>query len=429
MTEHCCCVNENGKKCRRMFVPERENQKYCWQHRKKCKRPQPKCGEKRQSEGQQLSQCKREVAQLKAQMLPLPASPPPSHKRSQANVGNRSTLSFDSNPDWDELILNDEDDNDDNDDNEDEEKETSSKVRLAREASKQLGKGAFGQVFLGVAEVGGKKREVAYKKVPSSLAAEAIQDAKIQSELSRYPACHEYIACIYDSFFDEKRGNYYITIEYIAGQNMFDFSRQNRKLMTNETFLSQCFSDALQGLKYMHERNVAHGDIKLENLMWSINSKNLKFIDFGKGCLFDDCPLLKQAPYGTFIMFPPEFFASVNAQANFANRDVMMLSIGMWLKSPNRRPATFSDLQKVDVWALGYVFFDMMLIGELGRTCDELGLSGRVNDFLQFLQSKKIVLPKKLSFVANAMTSPDPRERETPVGALELLETLTNEDI
>ena len=85
-----------------------------------------------------------------------------------------------------------------------------------------------------------------------------------------------------------------IIMEYINGGNLFSFLKKHRKV--SEKTAKLLYKQIILGIKYIHEQNIVHRDIKLENILIDLNN-NIKICDFGIGrvlsspdqLLFDQC--------------------------------------------------------------------------------------------------------------------------------------------
>lgn len=58
----------------------------------------------------------------------------------------------------------------------------------------------------------------------------------------------------------------YLVLEYCQGGNLFKLRNKNPNIFTLEYIKKICFQLA-RAIQYMHERNVIHRDIKLENIL------------------------------------------------------------------------------------------------------------------------------------------------------------------
>jgi serine/threonine protein kinase len=202
---------------------------------------------------------------------------------------------------------------------------------------KKLGQGAKGKVYLATYVVNpktGKKIDSAVKQVPAWLM--DLKEIELQSQLSKLPKCNRYVACYYDMKQDPKTKDYFIIMEYVQGQELWDLVRLRASSWTPAEMLSM-FRQMAKGLKFIHSRGIVHGDIKMENLMATTTHGTLiKYIDFGYGCSEETCKS-SGVWHGTSYLKPPE-----------AHRD-------------HEPPKNLKTLQKADVWALGCLMAEMVL--------------------------------------------------------------------
>lgn len=118
-------------------------------------------------------------------------------------------------------------------------------------------------------------------------------------------------------------------MELVEGNSMLTFlkSKPNRRI--EEKLCKEIYLQILQGIEFIHSKNIYHRDIKLENLI--INSNHLvKIIDFGFSAR---CPPNKTLNFfcGTPSYMPPEIVQK---------------------KEYTGSPA--------DVWSLGILLFTML---------------------------------------------------------------------
>uniref|UniRef100_A0A3Q3N4J3 Death-associated protein kinase 2-like n=1 Tax=Mastacembelus armatus TaxID=205130 RepID=A0A3Q3N4J3_9TELE len=96
---------------------------------------------------------------------------------------------------------------------------------------------------------------------------------------------HPNIVTLKDVF--ESRAEVVLILELVSGGELFDFIAEKENLLENEAidFMKQI----LKALTFMHSKNIAHFDLKPENIMLSDKVSphpNIKLIDFGLAHLF-----------------------------------------------------------------------------------------------------------------------------------------------
>jgi len=142
-------------------------------------------------------------------------------------------------------------------------------------------------------------------------------DAAVLNEVSILQSLrHPNILQVHD-FFEEKE-IFYIPMEYLAGGNIFGMIVQRNQFTEKDARdLAECLLDAT---KYIHECDIAHRDLKPQNLLIQDPSDNntLKVADFGfaKRVYAPNClrtrlgtptyvapEVLASKPYGKIIFF------------------------------------------------------------------------------------------------------------------------------
>lgn len=79
--------------------------------------------------------------------------------------------------------------------------------------------------------------------------------------------------------------NYYILMEYIKGGTLLDLINERKKedkpITTQE--ISEIMKNIMDGLIYIHNANIVHRDLKLENILLKDKKDitSITFIDFG----------------------------------------------------------------------------------------------------------------------------------------------------
>ncbi|MDB9451919.1 bifunctional serine/threonine-protein kinase/formylglycine-generating enzyme family protein [Dolichospermum circinale] len=100
-----------------------------------------------------------------------------------------------------------------------------------------------------------------------------IEEAKRLQDLGEHPQ----IPTLFAYF--EDNGFLYLVQQFIKGENLLDELAQKGKY--KETQIRELLLDLLPSLKFIHERQVIHRDIKPQNIMRRKNDGKLVLIDFG----------------------------------------------------------------------------------------------------------------------------------------------------
>ena len=115
---------------------------------------------------------------------------------------------------------------------------------------------------------------------------------------------HENICKFYKEF---NEGNFqYIIMEFVEGENLLNFLNAN-KLMgpkIKEDKLMKIFLGCMNGLQYIHSKNIIHRNIKPINIIMDDDS-NIKIIDF-KYSLINNNPNCKNTIIGGGNFLAPE---------------------------------------------------------------------------------------------------------------------------
>lgn len=140
-----------------------------------------------------------------------------------------------------------------------------------------LGKGSFGSVYLGMLAEG---RLSAVKCVelgsiaPDSKELQQLTDEIVFMSTHRHENIVSYYGCSYNS--QEKQIE--VFMEYVAGGSIQNLWKQFEGFPP--TALRSYTRQILQGLKYLHGHNIAHRDIKGDNILVD-NDGRVKLADFG----------------------------------------------------------------------------------------------------------------------------------------------------
>ena len=277
-----------------------------------------------------------------------------------------------------------------------------------------LGHGAFGQVYKylldGYGNVACKEQSLSKNTIKT-----LIIEANISHFLTEYstPLLKIIVNPSYKKYFDSVNVKFigfcetmpldrvYTMYDLIDGVELADLVKLNKDHGTHFDIkiLFRYFKDLLTGLRDMIKKEISHRDIKPGNIM--LDKGRIKYIDFGFACMYSDC---SSKPKGTPNYMSPEVF---------------------------RR--TIDDWSKVDIFALGIVFFFLLTTTTIWsrhsfKKLQQIENHCMVNDYEQiqniFYSIIVNTIPEMyIVFVPliSGMTQADPQKRINIDDAMDLL--------
>jgi serine/threonine protein kinase len=177
-----------------------------------------------------------------------------------------------------------------------------------------LGEGAYGKVYLALRKTDGEV--VALKRMSRQLTNEGEFQREVSALqlLSSHRGGHPHVCKLYDLHSDEK--NYYLAMELIAGGELMEHLIRNGPY--SEAQAAKFLRQFAEAISFVHIAGLTHADLKLENLMMSLNDDEraqLKVVDFG--CAIrtsegesQDNDAAQQEATGTTAYWPPELFVN-----------------------------------------------------------------------------------------------------------------------
>ena len=200
--------------------------------------------------------------------------------------------------------------------------------KLKYKIIKTLGDGSFGVVFCAINIQTGMK--IAMKQI-EKLKENVIDDLEIKNEINILKKLdHPNIVKIYE-FYNTKK-NYFLITEYYKYGELYNYL----KFSYNETQIAVLFYQVFSGLCYLHENNILHRDLKLENIMISDIEKDIntgidyfwiKIIDFGTAKIFKKSKNEKAVVGSSYYIAPEVLKQKYNEKCDTWSIGVIMYMI------------------------------------------------------------------------------------------------------
>ncbi|CAA9989606.1 serine/threonine protein kinase, putative [Plasmodium knowlesi strain H] len=165
--------------------------------------------------------------------------------------------------------------------------------------TKQIGKGTFGKVCLGIhihtheivaIKILNKKklqRLISYEKI--------MKEIRIHEQMD-----HNHICKLYEAYEDGK--NIYMILEYIPNGDLLSYVCKKKRRI-NEDTARRIFYQLISAVDYLHKFNVVHRDLKPENILLD-DDENIKLIDFGLSTVYEKNNLLATSCGSPFYTSP-----------------------------------------------------------------------------------------------------------------------------
>eukprot|EP00045_Choanoeca_perplexa_P004694 m.39889 g.39889 ORF g.39889 m.39889 type:complete len:369 (+) comp12711_c0_seq1:353-1459(+) len=198
----------------------------------------------------------------------------------------------------------------------------------------KLGHGAFSSVYQGAMkdESRGSTSAIAVKCI--ALLPQSAQAFKNELKIHGLASGNAGIVSFYDHYV--VNGVAYLIFELCERGEVFSMIESNVGLRRD--LLSPVFTQTVDAVLYLHNKGIAHLDLKPENMLLSGDGR-LKLCDFGLSCLTEDGPLYSCR--GSTAYAAPE-----NLKCHFATLA--------------KRPIQGYDALKSDVWSVGIVLFVLL---------------------------------------------------------------------
>ncbi|KAL4450456.1 hypothetical protein ABPG74_019354 [Tetrahymena malaccensis] len=168
---------------------------------------------------------------------------------------------------------------------------------------RKLGSGSFGSVTLGI-PLNDPDKRVAIKTIQKE-SVQGIPQHYLKREVDIIKSLdHPNICKFLETYMDKE--NIYLVMEYCAGGTLKEliYSQNN-----NEFAVAKIMQKLFWAVNYMHNNNIVHRDLKLENVIFSTTNpatSDIKIIDFGLSKKVHDKQKRRHTKVGSFNYMAPE---------------------------------------------------------------------------------------------------------------------------
>ena len=140
-----------------------------------------------------------------------------------------------------------------------------------------LGKGAYATVRLALHIESSRKVAIKtydkYQLIDPQKKSNMLREIEILKKLD-----HPHIVKLYETIDSSK--HFHLIMEYVPGVSLYAYLKTKPNQCLEESESKQLFRQIISAIEYCHGRNIAHRDIKLDNILLD-QKNNVKIIDFG----------------------------------------------------------------------------------------------------------------------------------------------------
>jgi len=221
--------------------------------------------------------------------------------------------------------------------------------RLVREA----GRGANGVIYESIDE--NTQKQYAIKAIPADKISEKQILESFKNELrALHKIDHENIIKLYGV--EKTANNIYLILEYANGGNLQQYLNYYLKKNKNQLpvpVVQFFIRNIIKGLEYMHQNNIIHRDLKLDNIL--LNFKNVEKVDYDTINIFDASVLVADLGYAKILKNSYDETQSICGTPIIMAPDMINLRY-----NPEVRSNDLTYNYKVDLWSLGAITYQLL---------------------------------------------------------------------
>jgi len=251
---------------------------------------------------------------------------------------------------------------------------------------KILGKGSYGTVY----EVydNEENRKVVVKKIQKQSLFD-IEEVNVMKLLG--DTCSNYFVCFYE--YEETDEDIIIIMEWLDGyeplSNYVDeFSSQLDDPTIKDKFCL-LYTNICKGLQLLHSQNIAHEDIKPENIMVDADTMRIKIIDFGGACIENDCsrlPITYTLHYIDPLVLQNKDSKSLEL---FQQGDLWSFGITLYKLITGTVPYLYLSYKDIDEYSMNYDYKNDPNREKINEFLFTLGCNINLDNLLSLTEKRK----------------------------------------
>ena len=228
------------------------------------------------------------------------------------------------------------------------------------------------------------KRYVACKIIPKINLGDKKKSKRLEQEIQIHKLMHHPNVVQFIDF-QEDSLYYYVFLEYVAGCELFQLLLKNIKFSEQKSAV--LFKQILLGLQYIHSLNVAHRDLKPQNILID-KFDRIKICDFGLSRHFDKKEgFLTKTPCGSPCYVSPECISGCSYNAEKSDLwscgvilYIMVTGISPWTE--RSKPKLFEQIREGD----------FQLPSDVSENCSDL-----ISRLMEMDPNKRITIEEALN--------------------------------
>ena len=226
---------------------------------------------------------------------------------------------------------------------------------------KEIGKGAVGKVYL--AKDKETNKVIAVKVIPQKYFKNEKSLKSFQKTIKLiHKLNHKNLTKLVG--FEKTKHNFYVALEYSNGLNLYDYlqnyMKQNNNNPLEESIVKKIIIQVAKGIKHLHNQNIIHRDIKLENILINYDDQEYEKKLENLTDLNEVSPLILSLDSNNFTIKIADFGFSRELNENNVASTICGTPISM---APDiiQCDENHKYNNSVDFWSLGTVMYELLI--------------------------------------------------------------------